>query len=89
MLWKLLFKNTVIINKKSITFRILSPGCKPCNEAGLPGCTAVTKIPAKLPPVSRIPTEPSLRNVTNLASGLKIAKMRFVGKYHHIIVYNL
>lgn len=59
------------LNRLKNTLRILSPGCNPCNDAGLPGCTAVTNIPAKLPPVNRIPTEPSLWNVTNLASGLK------------------
>lgn len=53
-----------------LTLSILSPGCKPCSEAGLPGCTAVTNIPTKLPPVNLIPTDPSLWNVINLASGL-------------------
>lgn len=53
------------------TFSILSPGCSPCRDAGLPGWTAVTNIPTSLPPVSRMPTEPSFWNVMKRGSGLQ------------------
>lgn len=49
---------------------ILSPGVRPCTAAGLPGCTAVTKMPTSLPPVSRIPTLPSFLKLMNRGSGL-------------------
>ena len=61
----------IIQSKKSLTLMILSPGVSPWTAAGLPGWTAVTKIPTSLPPVRRMPTLPSFLKLINLGSGLQ------------------
>ena len=53
----------------SPTLMILSPGWSPCCAAGLPGWTAVTKMPTSLPPVSRMPTLPSFWKLMKRGSG--------------------
>jgi hypothetical protein len=57
---------------------ILSPGWSPCWAAGLPGWTAVTKMPLSLPPVNRIPTEPSFWKLMNRGSGLRNTGVHYV-----------
>ena len=68
-----------------LTLMILSPGCSPCCAAGLPGWTAVTKIPLSLPPVKRIPTEPSFWKLINRGSGLNgFLFIVFLTTYSHL-----